>query len=494
MGLGTIPVAGALGLGLSNKIAHDDALNDTIKKDFWIDQESQGEPDKSESTKPGERIRVGIIGVGFRGEQLMRASKFAHPDWLDKQKSTARTSSNNTTLQGFYDQLDLNISYNSVCDVFDGRIERGKEIGGKDTKGYRNYQDLLAADDIDAVIIATPDHWHAQIAIDAANAGKHVYIEKCMTRTAEEAVALRDVVKKNNIVFQLGHQGRQTDSAIKAKELVNKGVLGKITMVETTTNRNNPFAAWIWPIDERANPDTVDWDLFEGPAAKKVPFSKERLFRWRCWWEYGTGMSGDLLTHEYDAINHILDLGIPNSAVASGGLYYWKDGREVPDVFNATFEFPEKEMSFIYSGSLQNGIARNTLIMGHDATIELGRTLNIWADSQSTKYKDRIEGGIIDTNSPVIRYKPGQKNVDAITSATSKYFADRGLMFTYRDGKRVDSTNLHLNEWLNAIRTGGDTSCNIDRGFEEAITAHMATESYLRGRRVYWDAVQNKII
>lgn len=151
-------------------------------------------------------------------------------------------------------------------------------------------------------------------------------------------------------------------------------------------------------------------------------------------------------------------------------------------------------MSFIYSGSLQNGIARNTLIMGHDATIELGRTLNIWADSQSTKYKDRIEGGIIDTNSPVIRYKPGQKNVDAITSATSKYFADRGLMFTYRDGKRVDSTNLHLNEWLNAIRTGGDTSCNIDRGFEEAITAHMATESYLRGRRVYWDAVQNKII
>ena len=315
-----------------------------------------------------------------------------------------------------------------------------------------------------------------------------------MTRTADEAVALRDAVKKNNIVFQLGHQGRQTDSAIKAKELVDKGVLGKITLIETTTNRNNPFAAWIWPIDERANPRTVDWDLFEGPAPKKVPFSMERLFRWRCWWEYGTGMCGDLLTHEYDAANHILDLGIPHSAVASGGLYYWKDGREVPDVFHATYEFPDKELSFIYSGSLQNGIPRNTLIMGHDATIELGRTLNILADSQSTKYRDRIESGIIDPSSPIIRYKPGQKDVDALTSATSKYFADRGLMFTYRDGRRIDSTNLHIHEWLNAIRNGGDTSCNIDRGFEEAITAHMATESYHKGRRVYWDPTKNVII
>jgi len=494
IGLGTIPVVGALGIGLARKVAHENTINDAIKKDFWVDNKTPDVINDFETKKSGNRLRLGIIGFGFRGEQLVRATRFAHPDWIQEQKKAASENSNNRALEGFYDQIDLNISYSAVCDVFDRRIERGKETCGKGTKGYRNYKDLLADDDIDAVIIATPDHWHAQIAIDAANAGKHVYVEKCMTRTAEEAVALRDTVKKNKIKFQLGHQGRQTDTSLKAKELVDKGVLGKITLVETTTNRNNPFAAWIWPIDDRANPKTVDWDLFEGPAPKKVPFSKERFFRWRCWWEYGTGLSGDLLTHEYDAINHIMELGIPHSAIASGGLYYWLDGREVPDVFHATFEYPEKGMSLVYSGSLQNSITRNTLIMGHDATIELGRTLSIWADSQSTKYKDKIGDGIIDTSSPIIRYRPGQKDVDAITSATSKYFADRGLMFTYKDGKRVDATNLHIHEWLNAIRTGGGTSCNIDRGFEEAITAHMATKSFHEGRRVYWDSVKNKII
>lgn len=494
MGIGTLPVAGSLGIGMAIKIGNGKNLNGRGKRDLRIDSKTTDVIKNSKTNESDSSLRLGIIGFGFRGEQLVQATKFAHPDWIEKQKKAAKENSNNKVLKGFYEQMDLNITYSSVCDVFDRRIKRGKEICGKGTKGYRNYKELLETDDIDAVIIATPDHWHAQIAIDAANAGKHVYVEKCMTRTAEEAVVMRDAVKKNNIVFQLGHQGRQTDIALKAKELVDKGVLGKITLVETTTNRNNPFAAWIWPIDDRANPKTVDWDLFEGPAPKKVPFSKERFARWRCWWEYGTGMSGDLFTHEYDAVNHILNLGIPHSAVASGGLYYWLDGREVPDIFNATFEFPKQKLSLLYSGSLQNGISRNTLIMGHDATIEMGRALSVWADSQSTKYKDRIEGGIIETSRPIIKYKPGQKDVDAVTSATSKYFADRGLMFTYRNGRRVDTTNLHIHEWLNVIRNGGDTSCNIDRGFEEAITAHMATVSYHEGRRVYWDSIKNKII
>jgi hypothetical protein len=132
--------------------------------------------------------------------------------------------------------------------------------------------------------------------------------------------------------------------------------------------------------------------------------------------------------------------------------------------------------------------------MGSDATLELGKALTVWADSQSTKYKNRIEAGIIDPNKPIVNYDHENLELDALTSATSKYFADRGLMYTYQGGKRYDTTHLHLAEWLNCLRNGGVPSCNIDQGFQEAITAHMATASYRERKRAFWDAEHEKIV
>ncbi|MFC2124213.1 Gfo/Idh/MocA family protein [Bacteroidota bacterium] len=475
LGLGAIPLITTIGRGNNS----EKELN-----------ESPG----GINTSLNKTIRLGVIGFGFRGEQLARAMKLAHPDWIEKQEKAVLDDSRNKTLEDFNNLNDLNIELKAVCDVFDIRIERGIKTAGKDTTGYKNYKELLNRDDIDAVIIATPDHWHAQMTKDAAQAGKHVYLEKCMTRTAQEAVELRNMIKKLNIIFQLGHQGRQNDVIQKARELVKNGTLGKTTLIETTTNRNNPFAAWVWPIHEKASEKNINWELFQGPAAKKIPFSKERFFRWRCWWEYGTGMAGDLLTHEYDTVNSILNLGIPHSVIASGGIYYYNDGREVPDVFHANFEYPDKELTFVYSGTLSNSVQRGTMIMGHDATIELGRGLTVWADDQSTKYRSRIKSGIIDPSTPIVKYSADLANVDAMTSATSKYFADRGLMYTYQNGKRVDTTHLHIAEWLDCIRKNTPTSCNIEQGFQEAITAHMATTSFREGRKVYWDPEKEKIV
>ena len=455
----------------------------------------KSEPIIFSSQRNNKSIKIGIIGFGFRGEQLARATKHAHPDWIKEQEDAHNKDSRNKVLEDFYSQQELNIEIVAVCDVFDVRIERGIAVGGKNTQGFSDYRKLLAQKDIGVVIIATPDHWHMQMGIDASNAGKHVYMEKCMTRTAKEAVQLKKSIKDNSIVFQLGHQGRQSDLQKKAKGLYEKGTLGKVTLVETTTNRNNPFAAWIWPIHEKASDKTIDWERFQEPAPKKVPYNAERFFRWRCWWDYGTGMAGDLLTHDYDAVNHIMNLGIPHSATASGGIYFHKDEREVPDVFHANFEYPDHDLTLLYSGTLANGVSRGTMIMGHDATLELGQSLTVWADTQSTKYKSRVESGIIDPGSPIVRYRPPEAlSVDAVTSATSKYFADRGLMHTYQAGRRVDTTNLHLAEWFNCIRNGGETSCNIEQGFQEAITAHMATMSYLQGRRVYWNPEKEEII
>ena len=481
-GLSLLPVSGAVGAGIQLGVRATGDLTGT---------EGAQVPNKMHQRS----LRVGFIGFGFRGEQLARAMKYAHPEWIDEMTKANKEDPRNKILEDFYNLQDLNVEIAGVCDVFDIRLERGIAVGGKNTLAFRDYRKLLAREDIEAVIIATPDHWHAKMAIDAINSGKHVYLEKCMTRTVDEAVLLKKEVQRSDLVFQLGHQGRQNDLQKRARELYAKGTLGKVTLVETTTNRNNPFAAWIWPIHDKASETTIDWEKFQGPGASEIPFDPARFFRWRCWWDYGTGMAGDLLTHDYDAVNHIMDLGIPHSATASGGIYFYKDGREVPDVFHANFEYPDRDLTLIYSGTLANGVPRGTMIMGHDATMELGQSLTIWADSQSTVYKSRIESGIIDPASPMIRFRPPDKiTVDAITSATSKYFADRGLTYTYQAGRRVDTSNLHLAEWLECIRNGGETSCNIEKGFQEAITAHMATISYREGRKVVWDPGNERII
>jgi len=470
------------------------------------------------SKKPTELIRLGIIGNGGRGESILRSAGIAHPDWIEEQKKAAVENKMHTGLQDWLNQEDLNIVLTGVCDVFDVRAERGlaastNEIrpGGVSgslpgAKRYRHYQDLLASPDIDAVIIGTPDHWHAQMVIDAAKAGKHVYCEKCMTRTEEETHQLYDAVKNSSIKFQLGHQNRQQESHIKAKQLIDKGILGKITLVEVTTNRNSPNGAWYYDIHEQGNPQTIDWDLFQGPAPNKVPFSLERFFRWRCWFDYGTGLAGDLLSHEYDAINQILDLGIPKSAVASGGIYFFtKDWvgnkeykvtevRDVPDVFNVVFEYPDRELTLVYSATLASNRDRGKIFMGHDASMQVGGDLEVYADWESTRFKEKIEQGVIDTSLPLFTYQRGSKGFDAVTSASEKYFASRGLMYTYREGRRVDITYLHVKDWLDAIRNSGEPLCNVDQGFQEAITCHMATQSYLLGRKVEWDPVARKIV
>ena len=148
----------------------------------------------------------------------------------------------------------------------------------------------------------------------------------------------------------------------------------------------------------------------------------------------------------------------------------------------------------LYSATLASSNSRGKVIMGHDASMELSNTLIIKADRDSTRYGDKIKEKIIDPSRPIFSFIPGRKKVDAVTSATEQYFAGRGLLYTYRNGRRVDTSHLHIREWLEAIRNGGQTSCNIDRGFEEAITAHMGTIAYKEGRRVEWDAENEKII
>ncbi|HPR32592.1 MAG TPA: Gfo/Idh/MocA family oxidoreductase [Prolixibacteraceae bacterium] len=502
-GLATLPVLGAFGYGIYKKTRYDRLKRSAIAKELGLDFDDQ--PAKTPESLKGKALRVGIIGYGIRGEQLMRAAGFANPDLIDEWKNGALKSPNDKRYADFLAQDDLNITINGVCDLFDVRANDALKTaanihregsGGKmeqTAKRYRHYTDLIAATDIDAVIIATPDHWHTRMAVDAAKAGKHVYVEKGMTRTVEEAFVMRKAVKDAGIIFQLGHQGRQTDSFHKAKRIVDKNILGKITLVEVCTNRNDPNGAWVYDIHPDGSPATIDWNQFIEPT-QPHPFSLERFFRWRCWWDYGTGLSGDLLTHEYDAVNQVLRLGIPYSAVASGGVYFFKDGREVPDVFQAVMEYPDRDLTFMYSASLASDRFRGKVLMGHDAHMEMENTLTVYPDRNSTRYREQLQSGLLSPDKPMLTYIPGRENVDAVTSATEQYFASRGLLYTYVGGKRVDTTHLHIREWLECIRAGKQPSCNIDEGFDEAITAHMATIALRENRKVFWDAAKEQIV
>jgi predicted dehydrogenase len=332
-----------------------------------------------------------------------------------------------------------------------------------------------------------------------------VYCEKGLTRTFNEAINVYDAVKKTGITFQLGHQNRQVEANEKAKQIIDQGLLGPINLVELTTNRNSPWGAWVWDIHPEGNARTIDWDTFQEQAPNKIPFGEEalkRFFRWRCWFDYGTGLSGDLFSHDFDTLNQIMEIGIPKYASSTGGIYFFKDGRDVPDVWNATLEYPDKDLTVLYSATLSSNNSRGNRIMGHDATMQMGGQSNagsvsgfvVTADSESTQYKDRLESGIINPQYPIYTYTPGSKQIDGVTSATSRYFANKGLLYTYREGKRVDPTHLHIKDWLEAIRSNGQPKCNIEMAIHEAVSCHMATESYLQGRRIEWDPVNRKLI
>ena len=502
-GLAGIPVAGSLvWAGASKSSKGKDQRNAILEK-----LNINASPPPTSGSMAGDPVRIGIIGFGIRGPQLCRAIGFGTTSWLASMEEAAKKNKNDRRLKTFLEQEDLNLQITAVCDLFEVRAQDAVDSFSTDqlkVKSYKYHEELLADSDVDAVIIATPDHWHAPIAMDALRAGKHVYVEKPMTHNIAETYELVETVKSTGKVLQVGHQHRQTQSFLTAQDIITKNILGHVSLITANTNRNSDNGAWQYNIHEKANQQTIDWERFIGNAPM-VDFNKEHFFRWRKWWAYGSGLSGDLMSHDYDRINCVLKMGIPDSVTASGGIYTHRDGRNVPDVMQVNMDFPnfttgtsqepgkEKGMTMVYSATLGNQFSRGTSLMGHDATMELGNSLSIYPDARSTRFADMLKAGDIDANIPLYQYDPATNGLDGVTSATAKYFADKGLLYTYRNGRRVDSTHLHLREWLSCIRNGGTPSCDIVAGFEEAITSHMGGISYKLGRRVDWDSEKGEI-
>ncbi len=447
--------------------------------------------------KNSNTIRLGLIGNGWRGEQLLQSFGFIHPEQIKENTVKGKYSE---WLNDFMNQEDLNIEIAGICDTYEIHAQRGIEISGNDLrpgggagktkpgKLFPTYREMVESKDIDAVVIATPDFWHAPMAMAAARAGKHVYLEKPMTHSIQEAIDLRNTIKSTGVVFQLGHENRQQMSFRIAHELIKKGVLGTISMAQTFTNRNGLDGAWIRnrKYDDLGNTSNINWKEFLGNTPW-CEFDHKRYFNWHRFSEYGTGFIGNDFSHQYDCINQVMRIGIPESVVALGGQYYYKNCGDMPDVMNVVFNYPKKGLNMTYDGTLKNGIYRENYIMGSDAAMYLDLGIKIFQDDYSERYKDNG----LDSSEPIYLYNGGT-DVDAVSSATARAYIKGGYGATYIDGKVVDATFLHIKEWLDAIRNQTETSCNIDEGFDEAVTFNLGNLAFVNNKKVLWDQVTEK--
>jgi predicted dehydrogenase len=510
-GFGAVPFLGALAYDFwKSKI-----LGKVNDKDFQIDLGINDRPSvrpEAAVKNSGQLVKIGIAGIGGRGPDLFKALGFVPKDWYKEQLKLAEKKDQAAIrrLQTFRNQEILNVQVNGICDVFDLHAEKGLDIArngiqpngeqanNNNVKRYRTYNEMAASPEIDAVIIATPDFHHATMTIDAVNEGKHVYCEKAMTLTEAELNKVYKVVKNSNIVFQLGHQNSKNETFKQAKEIIEKGILGKVTLIETTTNRNSKDGAWI----RHLNPDgtlkpgsseTIDWEQWLGNT-EKIPFSLERFYGWARWFAYDTGLGGQLFSHEIDSVNQIMGFAIPKTVASSGGIYFHKEPRDMPDVFHSVLEFPDKEFSLLYSASLANSRFRGRVFMGNDASMEVGNNLKVIANSDSPQFSTQINNGIINPLKPIYTYPKKIVEVDGITSATEKYYAQRGLIDTAIDGKNIDVTYLHMKDWIDVIRNGGTTGCNIEKAFANTVSVLMLHRSYVEKRKVAWDSSNRKII
>ncbi len=264
---------------------------------------------------PSDRLRFGIIGIGMEGSGVLATA---------------------IQLPG--------VECVAAADLYDGRHGLAREITGKpNLPATRRYQELLDNKEIDCILAAVPDHWHKQVVVDSVRAGKPIYCEKPMSHSASDGVEMVAAAKATGRIVQIGSQRVSSVICAKAKELLAKGTIGDLTLVEGSLGRNDPTGAWEYPPPPGLSLQNFDWDTWQGTAPKKPwdpDMSPKYFARWRCWKEYGTGVAGDLLVHLVSGMIYMLGINEPPKRVqCSGGILRWKDGRNMPDVQAALYEY-----------------------------------------------------------------------------------------------------------------------------------------------------------
>jgi predicted dehydrogenase len=380
-----------------------------------------------------------------------------------------------------------NVRVIAAASCYDGHLEVARETLGEGAFYTRDYRAVLDLKDVDAVIVATPDHLHTQAALDSIDAGKDVYCEKPLTHTIEEGELLLEAVQESGCIFQVGSQPTSHPANIEAKELIAGGMLGQITQTESTWDHHNPISAWVYPIPPDASPETIDWERFLGNAPKR-PFDPVRFFRWRTFREYGESLAGDLLVHVLTTLHFILDLGVPTVAHGVAGNFVWKDGRTAYDTITATYEYPEGLISILGASQNSHYNGREIRIHGTKATMVLslgGYTVYEAEDPPAWTYPTRVWPK---------RYREPfweEKGVDLNRRQSGG--EEKRVIRRYEpaEGPRQP---YHMAHFVNAVRTRTKPVQDVVLGNAAATTAHLANLSYDNKKCVRFDRATRRVI
>ncbi len=409
------------------------------------------EPQTGGLPDPEKPIGLGIIGAGNMG--------FAHMRQMWEAQGPNQS-----------------IVFRAISECYKRRerqvVNWARDAMGISVDAYSDYQDLLARDDIDAVIVATPDHWHALNTIHALEAGKDVYCEKPLCLTAEEAVAIRDAVYRTGRVFACGVQGCSNPAFRRARQLIDEGAIGDLVWGQTCAARNtghttDPQAGeWNYHIDPDATDDPeagdayIDWQQWLGPAPDR-PFSPPRFFQFRKFWDYSGGIATDLIFHSMAPFVLALGLPAPERATASGGIYIQQDDREVPDTFMTTLEFPQN-FTMVIPSSTANAHGIPPVIRGNRATMHFGGWGHIRL-APEPGFQDWFEQ----------RFGTQELHIDAA--------ADEGLP------PPPNPYVHHFTNWFECIRSRKTTFCPVEVAMDTMIAMKMAVEAYRQDTVIYWD-------
>jgi len=413
----------------------------------------------AQSAAPSDTVRFGIIGVGMRGSDLLGTS---------------------IKLPG--------VECVAACELYTSRQELAKQIVGKPIQITERYQDLLDRKDIDCILAPVPDHWHERIVLDCCKAGKDVYVEKPMTHLVEQGFPIIDAAKKYNRIVQVGSQEPSSVLYTKARDLIRQGAIGDVCLVESSMGRNSPCGAWRYAIPPNLSPETLDWTTWLGSAPKR-PFSKERFTRWRCWEDYGEGISGDLFIHSLTGIHCAMDVKAPPKRAATmGGLFQWRDGRDFPDVMTTVYEYANFRATLrVTLNTNENEVYR---FMGTRGILEMGGIEN--PRGFTIMPQDGKDHG------PCAPSWPSQ-----MEAAYSKQWhaehdtapgAARPIESTaYYAPPNYDSTSEHLWNFFQSVKTRRPSIEGPEFGNNAAIACHMANYAYFHNAVAVWDHEARKL-
>jgi len=376
----------------------------------------------------------------------------------------------------------------AACDLYEGRLTKAQEEWGEEEPidTTRDYREILARDDIDAVIIATPDHWHRKIAIDAMEAGKAVYVEKPMVHDLDEGHEMIRAQAETGRALEVGSQGMSSLGNEQAKALFEEGAIGELNYAEGFWARNSPGGAWQYEIPDDASEETVDWDAFLGDTPKR-PFDPIRFFRWRNYTDYGTGVSGDLFVHLFSSLHFIVSSMGPSKIMATGGLRFWKDGRDVPDVVLGMFDYPDTPQHPAFNLSLRanfvDGTSGSTYLrlVGSEGAMDV-----TWTEVTLRRNKKREPNRdpFASTEEDERAAKFGRRR-GMLPPVESVYKVENGYW-----GAHVD----HFNNFFDGVENRGTVIEDAAFGLRAAGPALICNECLAQEKIVYWNPATMKLV